>query len=334
MRENTSVARLSTDLTAARRIADAVAECFAAEDVAASIFEEAEGRWTLALHFRNSPDEKALREVIAAAAGAEAAAALVLETLAPADWVRRGLEGLAPVHAGRFVVHGAHDRARVASNRVAVEIEAALAFGTGHHGSTRGCLIALDRILKERTAGRHATARALRRAAAGEVRARRVRSARVLDLGTGTGVLAIAAAKVLRQPVLASDIDRRAVATARENARINRAAVHIEVIHAGGLSARRFRQRGRYRLILANILLEPLQRLATPIARLLSPGGLVVLSGLLAAQAGPALASYCARGLAVVRRVRLEGWVTLVLVRPRRSTDRRSRNRSSIRRRR
>ena len=310
MRENTSVARLSTDLAAARRIADAVAECLAAEDVAATMFEEEEeGRWTLALHFRDNPDEKALREAIAAAAGAEAAAALVLETLAPADWVRRGLAGLAPVHAGRFVVHGAHDRARVAANRVAVEIEAALAFGTGHHGSTRGCLIALDRILKERTAGRRATARALRRAAAGEVRARPVRSACILDLGTGTGVLAIAAAKVLRQPVLASDIDRRAVATARENARINRVAAHIELIHAGGLSAQRFRQRGRYRLILANILLEPLQRLATPIARLLSPGGRVVLSGLLAAQAGPALASYCARGLAVVRRVRLEGWV-------------------------
>jgi ribosomal protein L11 methyltransferase len=134
--------------------------------------------------------------------------------------------------------------------------------------------------------------------------------------------------------VLASDIDRRAVATARENARINRAAVHIEVIHAGGLSAQRFRHHGRYRLILANILLEPLQRLATPIARLLSPGGLVVLSGLLAAQSGAARASYCARGLAVVRRVRLEGWVTLVLMRPRRPADRRGRNRSPGRRRR
>jgi ribosomal protein L11 methyltransferase len=332
--DNTTVARLSTDPAAAHGIAVAVAEWLAAEDVAASIYEEAEGRWTLALHFRSSPDEKALREVIAAAAGAEAAAALVLDTLAPADWVRRGLEGLAPVHAGRFVVHGAHDRARVPANRIAVEIEAALAFGTGHHGSTRGCLIALDRILKERTAGRHAAAREIRRAAAGEVRARRARSARILDLGTGTGVLAIAAAKALRRPVLASDIDRRAVATARENARINRAAVHIEVIHAGGLSAQRFRQSGRYRLILANILLEPLQRLATPIARLLSPGGLVVLSGLLAAQSGAALASYCARGLAVVRRVRLEGWVTLVLMRPRRPAERRSRNRSAVRRRR
>jgi ribosomal protein L11 methyltransferase len=138
----------------------------------------------------------------------------------------------------------------------------------------------------------------------------------VLDVGTGSGVLAIAAAKALRRPVLASDIDARAVAIARANARLNCAAAQVEVIRAAGLSARRFRERGRYALVLANILLEPLQRLATPMARLVAPNGYVVLSGLLAGQATAVLASYRARGLVPERRIRLEGWVTLVLRRP------------------
>jgi len=137
-----------------------------------------------------------------------------------------------------------------------------------------------------------------------------------LDVGTGTGVLAIAAAKALRRPVLASDLDRRAVAIARDNARINRVAGAVEVIHAAGLRAAAFRARGPYRLIFANILLGPLQGLATPIARLVAPRGQVVLSGLLTAEADAALASYRARGLALVRRIRLDGWATLVLMRP------------------
>jgi ribosomal protein L11 methyltransferase len=141
----------------------------------------------------------------------------------------------------------------------------------------------------------------------------------VLDIGTGTGVLAIAAARTLHRPVLASDIDPRAVAIARENTRINRAGASIEVIHAAGLGAVAFRSRAPYGLVFANILLEPLTQLATPISRILAPGGYVVLSGLLTAQAGPALACYLARGLVLVRRIRLEGWTTLVLSRPRRA---------------
>ncbi len=319
VRQTTTVARLSTDLGTARRIVDAAAERFNAEEVAASTFEEKDGRWTLALHFCKHPDEAALRALIAAAGGLEAAATLVLETLAPTDWVRKGLEGLPPVEAGRFVVHGAHDRARVSANRIAIEIEAALAFGTGHHGSTRGCLIALDRLLKECGARRRAGVPIFQAGPAAEPRPRRsgVKSGRVLDIGTGSGVLAIAAAKALRKPVLASDIDARAVVTARENARLNGAAAHVEVIHAAGLSVQMFRRRGNYPLILANILLEPLQQLATPMAGLLTPNGRVVLSGLLPAQAVPAIASYRARGLVLMRRIKLEGWMTLVLVGPR-----------------
>lgn len=302
----TVVARLSSDAATARKIADALAE--SCDHVASSAFEETAGRWLLAIHFRGAPDEAAVRALIAAAAGAAAAQALRFETLAPTDWVRESLEGLEPVEAGRFVVHAAHARTRVQANRIGIEIDPSLAFGTGHHGSTRGCLLALDRIVKVRRhkcgAGRPAPPR------------RRYQQAVALDVGTGTGVLAIAAAKSLRRPVLASDLDRRAVVIARGNARINRIGGAVKIIHAAGLRAAAFRACAPYRLIFANILLDPLKELAGPIARLLAPSGYVVLSGLLAPQATAALASYRARGLALARRLTLENWATLVLVRP------------------
>ena len=305
----TTLARLATDAATARRASNAVTEGFNADDVATAAFEEADGRWSLTLHFRQRPDETAVRALIAAAAGSAAANALVFETLAPTDWVRKGLEGLPPVDAGRFVVHGAHARARVAVNRIGIEIEATLAFGTGHHGTTRGCLLAIDRIAK-------ASRRSPRASKAPPLsRRKRRRRALVLDVGTGTGVLAIAAAKALRRLVLASDIDARAVTIARDNARNNGAATYIGTIRAAGLDARVFLERAPFTLIFANILLEPLKALATPMSRLVARNGHVVLSGLLAAQASAALASYRARGLVLARRIPLEGWVTLVLVR-------------------
>jgi ribosomal protein L11 methyltransferase len=288
----TTVVRLVTDAAAAKKISDMLAERFDDEEVAVSAFEEPDGRWSLAVHFRDAPDQAAVRALIAAAADGAGIDGLAFETLLPTDWVRKGLEGLTPVEAGRFVVHGAHARGHIRPNQIAIEIEAALAFGTGHHGTTRGCLLALDRIIKAR------------------------HPRRVLDIGTGTGVLAIAAARALHRPVLASDIDVRAVTTARTNARHNRAGRYVQIMHRGGLGARRFRQRGPFDLILANILLEPLQRLATPMARMVARNGHVVLSGLLLSQASPALASYRARGLVLVQRIRLEGWMTLVLARP------------------
>ena len=308
----TVVARLSSDASTAQKIADALAESFEAEQFAASAFEEAPGRWSLAIHFRRQPDETAVRALIASAAGSAAARALVFETLAPTDWVRKSLDGLAPVEAGRFVVHGAHDRARVRANRIGIEIEAALAFGTGHHGTTRGCLLALDRLVKARRRKRY-------KSVAPTSPRKPKRRTVVLDIGTGTGVLAIAAARALRRPVVASDIDARAVTIARANARINRVGAVVKVVHAAGVLTAPFRARAPYGLIFANILLDPLKALATPMARLVAPNGLLVLSGLLAAQAGAALASYRARGLALVRRVPLEGWATLILVRSARS---------------
>jgi ribosomal protein L11 methyltransferase len=311
----TTVARLTTDEGAARRIQDALAESCDGETVAISIAQEPDGRWSLALHFRDRPDESAVRSLIASVAGEATCAGLFFETLAPTDWVRKSLEGLTPVEAGRFLVHGAHDRSRVGANRIAIQIEAALAFGTGHHGSTRGCLLALDRIMKresrKRRAGGNAISPPLSR-----------KKAAVLDIGTGTGVLAIAAAKALHRPVVASDIDARAVAIARENTRINRVAASVEVVHAAGVGSRRFLERSPFALVFANILLDPLEQLATPIAKLVAPNGRVVLSGLLDAQGAAALASYRARGLALAQRIALEGWTTLVLMRPSRGSAR------------
>jgi ribosomal protein L11 methyltransferase len=287
----TTVARLACDEPTARRLAAYLGEIFGADDTACAAFEGDDGQWQVAIHFRDRPDEANLRAQVALAAGDKAAATLSIEPVQPADWVKQSLAGLQPVRAGRFIVHGAHDRARVKPNDIAIEIEAALAFGTGHHGTTRGCLLALDELAK------------------------RQRAASVLDLGTGSGVLAIAAAKRLRTRVTASDIDRVAVAAARGNARLNRAGAAITFVRAAGANARAIATGAPYDLIFANILLGPLTRLAVPLARLAAPGAHIVLSGLLPAHANSALAIYRAQGLTLERRIPLDGWVTLVLKR-------------------
>ena len=283
---NTTVARLVCDEATAKRLADSLSEHLDLAETAVAAFEGIDGRWNVEIHFEQAPDEAAIRRLIGDAGGP---ADVMFETIAARDWVAASLAGLKPVAAGRFTVHGAHDRVHVTANRIGIEIEAALAFGTGHHGTTRGCLLALDGIVK----------RAFPR--------------RVLDIGTGTGVLAIAAAKALRVPVLASDIDPEAVRIARENARLNGIAPFLEYLHAAGLGAPRFRTRAPFDLVFANILLPPLKRLAGPMRPLLAPSAHVVLSGLLAAQEQAALAAYRPHGLTLVRRIPLGEWVTLVL---------------------
>ena len=290
--KSTVVARLETDEQSAHRVADLVAESLPADEIAVALVDIGAGRWRVAMHFRAAPDQKIIRALTAAAAGNAAADALRFEHVAATDWVRESLAGLAPVTAGRFIVHGAHDRARIPLNRIGIEIEAALAFGTGHHGTTRGCLLALDWLCKS------------------------LPRRRILDLGTGSGVLAIAAARALRRPVLATDIDGSAVRAARANAALNRAGGFVEVIRADGITAPKLRERSPYDLVFANILLRPLQRLAAPLTRLTAPGARVVLSGLLASQANAAIAAY--RGLALERRIDLDGWTTLILVRRKR----------------
>src|SRR4249919_1398303 len=149
-RENSTVARLVCDERMAKRIADSVSESFDSAATAVATFEGTGGNWNVEVHFAQPPDEATVRQAIGQCAGTEAAAALTFETVAARDWVAASLADLKPVTAGRFTVHGAHDRVQVAPNRVGIEIEAALAFGTGHHGATRGCLLALDRLLKQR----------------------------------------------------------------------------------------------------------------------------------------------------------------------------------------
>jgi ribosomal protein L11 methyltransferase len=305
----TAVARLVTDAATAQRLVEALAEALDAGAGAATVAAHGgasntggagdAGSWTVEIYFTHAPDEDATRALIGRLADAGAAARLAFARIARADWVAASLEGLAPVAAGRFLIHGSHHRGRVASNRIGIEIEAALAFGTGHHGTTRGCLLALDRLLKTRL----------------------VRS--VLDVGTGTGVLAIAAARgapgargagARRHRVLASDIDPVSVRVARDNARLNHVA--MQIIRADALGDRRFRAAAPFDLVFANILLGELKRLAKPIRTCARPGTRVVLSGLLPSQANAALAAYRSQGFALERRILLDGWATLVLAIP------------------
>ena len=314
------VARLHADEAAARRLADVIAESLDPDGVAVSAYEAGK-RWVLEVHFTGVPHEQLLRRLVAREAGPKAAKNLTFEKVAVTDWVQASLQGLPPVEAGRFVIHGAHARARIAINRVAIEIEAALAFGTGHHGTTRGCLLALDALVKRRKnkpvilgrpEGPDPESRPgfrVRRFAAPRNDAR----ANVLDIGTGSGVLAIAAARALRRPVLASDMDAQALRVARDNIRRNRCSALIETLPASGVSAQRIRERAPYDLIFANILLGPLTRMAAPVARLLAPGGVAVLSGLLPVQANALIAACRAQALSLERRFVLDNWVTLVI---------------------
>jgi len=146
---DTTAATLETDEQTARRIAGLFAESFTAGELAVSLVDAGRGNWSVTVYFGAAVDKAAVRDVAAVAGGAEVSGALRFARVAARDWVRDTLAGLTPVTAGRFVVHGAHDRARIAVNRIGIEIEAALAFGTGHHGTTRGCLLALDRLCKE-----------------------------------------------------------------------------------------------------------------------------------------------------------------------------------------
>jgi ribosomal protein L11 methyltransferase len=279
--------RIALPEEAARRAMNILADRFAELPVAA--FEEG-GAWTVEVSFASGAERKAVLAALRDTVG-EPVRDATFEKTQTKDWVAASLAGLPPVRVGRFVVHGAHDRGKVGANQFGIEIEAALAFGTGHHGTTRGCLVAIERLGKAR------------------------RPRRVLDIGTGSGVLAIAAARAFRRPVAAGDFDPVAVATARANARVNRAASFVRVVRAAGVDALAIRAAAPYELVLANILLPVLQRLARPLRVLLAKRAVVVLSGLLPVHANAVLAAFRTQGLTLVRRETMQGWTTLTLAR-------------------
>ncbi|MER8407309.1 50S ribosomal protein L11 methyltransferase [Mesorhizobium sp. M0185] len=232
--------------------------------------------------------EARLRDILA---GLSLSKPIAREALPDIDWVARSLEGLKPVRAGRFFVHGAHDRRKRHSGELAIEIEAGLAFGTGHHGTTAGCLEMLEQVI------------------------RREHPRNALDLGTGSAVLAIAVAKLAHIPVLATDIDPVAVKVAGANARLNQVKGLIETVAAPGFHHPIFAARSPFDLIVANILARPLMRLAPQMAGHIALGGSIVLSGILERQRDAVIAAYVGQKFRHVRTLHREGWVTIHLKR-------------------
>jgi ribosomal protein L11 methyltransferase len=257
--------------------------------------DDGSGRWDVGGLFDGPPDAAGLALLATLHGAPDFGVARVEEK----DWVAQVRAELTPVEAGRFVVFGSHDRDRIAVNRIGLEIEAAEAFGTGHHATTQGCLMALDRLVRSGLVAR-----------------------RVADIGGGTGVLAMAAASVWPAAAIAGDIDPRATATARENVAANGLAARIACVTAAGLRHPRLRRGAPYGLVFANILAGPLRRLAPDIAAAQAPGGVAILSGLLARQAPGVAAVYRSWGYVPVETVRIGDWRTLVLRRAGRLSER------------
>ncbi|PZQ47008.1 MAG: 50S ribosomal protein L11 methyltransferase [Rhodovulum sulfidophilum] len=248
--------------------------------------DDGSGLWDVGAHFDGRPDAAGLALLAALHGAPDFGVTKVVER----DWVAQVRSELTPVEAGRFVVFGGHDRDRIPSNRIGLEIEAAQAFGTGHHASTQGCLTALDRLARGGLVARN-----------------------VADIGGGTGVLAMAAVSVFPARAIASDIDPLATVTARENAAANGLGPEILCVTAPGFNHPMLAARAPFDLVFANILAAPLKRLAPAMARHQAPGGVAILSGLLTRQAPSVLAVYQGWGYARIDRIPIGDWTTLVL---------------------
>jgi ribosomal protein L11 methyltransferase len=273
-------------LIEAEALAEAIDAHIRIEALAVTISEVDEARklWQTSAYFATQAEASEAVEFLGLAAKVSA--------IPQEDWVQRSLEGLAPIAAGRFFLHGSHDRGVRRHGGISLEIDAGTAFGTGHHPTTEGCLLAFDDIIKRR------------------------RPARVLDLGCGTGVLAIAAARATGQKALATDIDAEAVRVTMLNARGNGVGALLRGATAAGLHAPTIHQAAPFDLIFANILARPLIELAQGLSRLLSARGQIILSGLTRDQIRWVSAAYRNRGLVLERRIVIGNWATLVHGKP------------------
>jgi ribosomal protein L11 methyltransferase len=261
--------------------------------VALTCFEvdESKDLWKLEALCEDKPDPATLSatlSLVAAAIRSEELQVTVIR-LEGRDWLRENLVDFPPIGVGRFFVHGSHHASQPPVGSWPLVVDAATAFGSGDHSSTRGCLMAIGDLAKRR------------------------RFSNVLDMGCGSGILSLAAARAWACPVLGVDIDRESVRVARFNARINGLSRFVHAIPGNGAVGRGVLESGPYDLILANILARPLRRLAKPLASMLAPGGVVVLAGLLDRQERMVLDAYSAQGLRLIRRIHLEPWSTLVL---------------------
>src|SRR5262245_17803905 len=273
----------AADIAAGQAAADTIGEMSVPEPLAVTLFEGEPPRFVVEAYFETEPQlERACQALAAAGEGLDAP---LIEPVPDADWVALSQAALPPVGAGRFLVHGSHDRHRIGLRCTAIEIDAGAAFGTGHGATTALCLEAIDLL------------------------ARRHHHARVLDLGCGSGVLAIAAARAFpRAHVLAVDNDPVATAVARANVRVNRLGARIRVLDATGFAHPLLRAARSFDLVLANLLPGPLVHLASAVRRALPPGGVAVLSGLLDAQAREVRAAYVAAGFRLLSRRSRGGW--------------------------
>lgn len=281
-------ATVEAEPPAAGRIARTLDEAETPQALSVSYFDLGNARFEVSALYAERPDEALLTSLIERGAEGNAVTSLLIEEVPPANWVTLSQGQRGPVRAGRFLIHGSHDRDTFARNRFTIEIDADQAFGTAHHASTRGCLLMLDALAK------------------------RGRPDLVLDLGTGTGILAIAAVRAFDRPVVATDNDPVAVRIAMDNARKARVARQVHALKADGLAHPTLR-RLNPDLVLANILAGPLYDLAPDLAQTVQPGGYILLSGLTAAQAPAIQARYSALGFSLERRLILDGWATLLL---------------------
>jgi ribosomal protein L11 methyltransferase len=284
-------ATIEAGAAAASRILDAFEEAHAPSASAVGMFERGPDKFEVFAYYEAAPARDDLLRLIAGAVRGDGIGALRVEAVAEADWVTLSQGKRGPVEVGRFFVHGSHDRTSAPAHRFVVEIDAGQAFGTAHHASTRGCLIALDDALKRR------------------------RPKRILDLGTGSGILAIAAANAAKTSVVASDSDPVAVSTAASNTRGNCAWPRVRLIKADGLSHPHLR-RMKPDFVFANLLERALHDLAPSLARHLDACATLVLSGITQDQARGIEARYRAYGFVLKRRILVDGWATLVLARP------------------